>query len=202
MSLKRKSYLTFPKDPHVNQAFRSPFRSPRPSSDNADSPKFSAVGQASENRAADSSSCDSQTSKEEIITDQLIGVTPSKALALTNNTTPQNSSGRHHKFSRKLLPRQFTSPFQSPRNILFQPRSETPEKELANLIQQEVDLDNDIAALKKSGFKVEELQVHIDNLHRYNEVKDAAQIVLGRLAEIEQVTLKEMHKKYDVPVSE
>lgn len=194
--------MTVSKDSNVHQAFRSPFRSPRPSSDNVESESVSGVGQTSANRGVDTSRCDSQTNKEEVMTGQLRTMTPSKSLSFPNHITPQNTSGRHLKFSRKLLPRQFTSPFQSPRNKLFQQHCETPEEELSNLIRQEVDLDKDITALKESGFKVEELQGHIDNLHRYNEVKDAAQLVLGRLAELEQVTLKEIHKKYNVPVSE
>lgn len=84
----------------------------------------------------------------------------------------------------------------------MQDQLETPQDQLANLIKQEADLDKEIAILKESGFQVEELQIHIDNLHKYNEVKDAAQLVLGRLAELEQVTLKEMHKKYSVPPNE
>lgn len=203
MSLKRKTCLTHPKDSHVHQAFRSPFRSPRPSSDNVESEIFSPpVGQASAGRSVDISRCNSQRNKEEIMTGHLEKVTPSKSVSFPNHTTPQNTSGRHHKFSRKVLPKQFTSPFQSPRNKLFQQQLETPEEQLSNLLKQEIDLDKDIKTLKESGYKVEELQVHIDNLHRYNEVKDAAQLVLGRLAEIEQETLKEMHKKYNVPVSD
>ena len=33
------------------------------------------------------------------------------------------------------------------------------------------------------GHKTEELKIHIDKLHEYNEVKDVAQMVLGRLGE-------------------
>lgn len=201
MSLKRKTCLTVPKHSNVHQAFRSPFRSPRPSSDTAELVSVSGVGQALANRDGDTSRCDSQTNREELMTGQLREITPSKSLPFPSHITPQNTNVKHLKFTRKLLPRQFTSPFQSPRNKLFQ-QCKTPEDELSNLIRQEVDIDKHIAALTESGFKIEELQGHIDNLHRYNEVKDAAQLVLGRLAELEQVTLKEIHKKYNVPVSE
>lgn len=37
-------------------------------------------------------------------------------------------------------------------------------------------------------------------LHKYNETKDAAQIVLGALANIEGVTVKEMHNKMGLPL--
>ncbi|KDN37208.1 Swi5-domain-containing protein [Tilletiaria anomala UBC 951] len=41
---------------------------------------------------------------------------------------------------------------------------------------------------------------HIRLLHEYNEVKDATQILLGRLAHIEGVTIKAMHQRYDLPM--
>lgn len=195
--------MTHPKDRHAHQAFRSPFRSPRPSSENhVTSDKTPSAEQALASRSVDASRYDCQISKEEIMAGHVKKVTPIKSLSVSTHTTPQNTSSRHQEYCRKLLPRQFTSPFQSPRNKLFHLQSETAEEQLTNLIKQEVELDKDIIALKESGFKTEELQGHIDNLHRYNEIKDAAQIVLGRLAEIEQVTLKEIHKKYGVPVSE
>ncbi|XP_076316307.1 DNA repair protein SWI5 homolog isoform X2 [Tachypleus tridentatus] len=55
-------------------------------------------------------------------------------------------------------------------------------KERISLLEkrnQEIDLE--IELLQSQGFKVEELQWHIDKLHEYNEIKDAAQCVLGRL---------------------
>ena len=33
-------------------------------------------------------------------------------------------------------------------------------------------------------------------LHKYNELKDAGQILLGRLAELEDTTTKEEYKKF------
>lgn len=202
MSLKRKTHLTLSKDSHAHQAFRSPFRSPRPSDNSVESKNFSTIGQASASRGLEAGRRDSPRYREEVMADQMKEVTPSKPLTFSSQTTPQNVSGRHHVFPRKFMPGQLKSPFQSPRNKLFPCQPVAPEEQLDNLMKQEVDLDRDITALKKSGYKIEELQSHIDNLHRYNEVKDAAQLVLGRLAELEQVTLKEMHKKYKVPASE
>jgi hypothetical protein len=34
------------------------------------------------------------------------------------------------------------------------------------------------------GMKEAELQIHIDKLHEYNEIKDVGQLVLGRLGEL------------------
>lgn len=37
-------------------------------------------------------------------------------------------------------------------------------------------------------------------LHKYNDIKDATQRVLGALAVHEGVTVKEMHKRYNLPM--
>lgn len=39
-------------------------------------------------------------------------------------------------------------------------------------------------------------------LHLYNDIKDATQIVLGRLAIIEGVTVAEIHRKYNLHESD
>eukprot|EP00128_Syssomonas_multiformis_P008979 Colp12_sorted_trinity150504_noHs@30140 len=45
-------------------------------------------------------------------------------------------------------------------------------------------------------YKEDELQAHITKMHEYNEVKDAAQEVLGRLATIQGVTVRELHETF------
>jgi len=37
---------------------------------------------------------------------------------------------------------------------------------------------------------------HIKLLHRYNEAKDAAQILMGRLVATRQTTIRQIHKDY------
>ncbi|KIJ53943.1 hypothetical protein M422DRAFT_24941 [Sphaerobolus stellatus SS14] len=37
---------------------------------------------------------------------------------------------------------------------------------------------------------------HIKRLHRYNEAKDATQLLIGKLAAIRQATVKELHEEY------
>ena len=43
---------------------------------------------------------------------------------------------------------------------------------------------------------------YIDLLHRYNELKDAGQILLGKLAEIEGVTTKDMYERYSLDLED
>lgn len=56
-------------------------------------------------------------------------------------------------------------------------------------------LDLELEKLKK---KVEERDEIMKALHRYNDIKDATQEVLGRLAILEGVTVAEMHRKYNL----
>ncbi|EDW73347.1 uncharacterized protein Dwil_GK16702 [Drosophila willistoni] len=42
----------------------------------------------------------------------------------------------------------------------------------------------------------------IQLMHEYNNLKDATQIVLAALAQSNGVSLKSMHKKYNLPIGE
>ncbi|KAI8118481.1 hypothetical protein FF38_12277 [Lucilia cuprina] len=39
-------------------------------------------------------------------------------------------------------------------------------------------------------------------LHEFNDVKDAAQIVIGKLANMQGKTIKELHLEYNLPLNE
>ncbi|KAG0306810.1 swi5-like zinc finger protein [Dissophora globulifera] len=52
-----------------------------------------------------------------------------------------------------------------------------------------------ISAIRGGGTPGEIIDKHIKQLHRYNEVKDAGQIILGKVAELEGTTIK---KQYEV----
>lgn len=71
---------------------------------------------------------------------------------------------------------------------------------LDDLLQREAQLDREIAELHSESLSIEELDHQIDLLHRYNDIKDIAQIVMGRLAELENVTVKSLHEKYGAPL--
>lgn len=71
---------------------------------------------------------------------------------------------------------------------------------LDDLLQREKQLDREIAELQSESLSVEELNRQIHLLHRYNDIKDIAQIVMGRLAELENVTVKSLHEKYGAPL--
>ncbi|PVU91923.1 hypothetical protein BB561_004121 [Smittium simulii] len=42
------------------------------------------------------------------------------------------------------------------------------------------------------------VSTYISQMHKYNETKDAAQIVFGRLAVLNNTTLKDIHSQYSV----
>ena len=82
----------------------------------------------------------------------------------------------------------------------FKLASQSKKINVEDLRQRERLLDAEIARLQQEGLCIEELDHQIDLLHRYNDIKDVAQIVMGRLAELEGVTVKVLHQKYDLPL--
>lgn len=72
---------------------------------------------------------------------------------------------------------------------------------MEELLRKEAELDEEIAQLHSEGLLAIELDHQIDLLHRYNDIKDAAQSVMGRLAELDGVTVKHLHDKYGAPIS-
>ncbi|KAI8981295.1 DNA repair protein [Trametes punicea] len=61
-------------------------------------------------------------------------------------------------------------------------------------------LQAEIAELQKSLGENENAEQivsrHIKLLHRYNEAKDAAQILIGKLAAYRQTTIRQIHSDY------
>ncbi|KAJ3728593.1 DNA repair protein [Lentinula raphanica] len=43
---------------------------------------------------------------------------------------------------------------------------------------------------------------HIKLLHRYNEAKDATQILIGRLANLKEITVRQIHKDLELPIGD
>lgn len=56
-------------------------------------------------------------------------------------------------------------------------------------------LDIELETLKKRKREKDEIMVA---LHKYNDIKDVTQHVLGRLAIVEGVTVAEIHRKYNL----
>lgn len=213
MSLRRSLGGT-PSSSRVNQPFKSPFRtqgsSPQCQNVNTTPNQKRLIVQHSLNNDFESSLKDCSEGENGNNNEKLM--TPSKRMCKgspqqcstseqdTSTGTYQSPQPNHIK--RKTLSPHFSTPFRSPgcRSLVRQTGS--PEEQLSQLRMQEANVDEEIKSLQASGCIVDELQSHIDNLHRYNEIKDAAQLVLGRLAEMEELTLREMHEKYGVSTSD
>ncbi|XP_071495773.1 DNA repair protein SWI5 homolog [Diadema antillarum] len=60
------------------------------------------------------------------------------------------------------------------------------------------ELDEEITRLQNEGCKEEELQLHIKKMHEYNELKDMAQMLLGRIASLEGVTTRQLHEEMGI----
>merc|ERR1712135_8514 len=67
------------------------------------------------------------------------------------------------------------------------------EEKLQRLQAIEAELDEEINKRTKK-----DTDRHIDKLHEYNDLKDACQTIFGRLAELDQVTVKEIYERYDL----
>ncbi|NXY73452.1 SWI5 protein, partial [Glareola pratincola] len=74
--------------------------------------------------------------------------------------------------------------------------------EIEELKQKDLALDQEIAQLLSEGYSLEELEKHISLLHEYNDIKDAGQMLLGKLAVIRGVTTRQLYPEYDLELSD
>ncbi|XP_064027444.1 DNA repair protein SWI5 homolog [Pogoniulus pusillus] len=97
----------------------------------------------------------------------------------------------------------FRSPIPSPRSCPPSGASEEALRcEIEELKRKDLALDQEIAELLSEGYTLEELEQHISLLHEYNDIKDAGQMLLGKLAVIRGVTTKELYPEYDLELSD
>ncbi|TFK24254.1 hypothetical protein FA15DRAFT_592734 [Coprinopsis marcescibilis] len=63
-------------------------------------------------------------------------------------------------------------------------------------------LETEIEVLEKELGEGRDAQAivkrHIGLLHKYNEAKDATQILIGRLASLKETTVRQIHEDYDL----
>lgn len=76
------------------------------------------------------------------------------------------------------------------------------QKKLAGLRERSRLLDEEIEQLKAEGCTVEELPWHMEQLHIYNQIKDIAHQLIGSLAVLEGVTIKDKQEHYGLPTTE
>ncbi|KAG0277393.1 swi5-like zinc finger protein [Linnemannia exigua] len=73
------------------------------------------------------------------------------------------------------------------------------KKTIADLQQQEQDI---IRLLRGVGTPSEMISKHIEQLHEYNEIKDAGQVILGKCAELEGTTIKKQYENFGLDMDD
>ncbi|KAM3843120.1 DNA repair protein SWI5 homolog, partial [Diretmus argenteus] len=77
-----------------------------------------------------------------------------------------------------------------------------PREEVEELRRRREELDTEIALLESEGYRVEELEQHIDLLHEYNDIKDIGQTLLGRLASLRGTTTRDLYSHFDLELDD
>ncbi|XP_059812640.1 DNA repair protein SWI5 homolog [Hypanus sabinus] len=134
------------------------------------------------------------------------GLTP----ALPHASTPtvgEATLGRSLKRTPVGPSKKLNASFKSPLQSLSTHRSTELnatdlQTELANLKKKSEELDRQIAELISEGYTLEELDQHIDQLHEYNDIKDVGQILLGKLALVRGVTIKDLYGEFGLELDD
>ncbi|XP_019727549.1 DNA repair protein SWI5 homolog isoform X2 [Hippocampus comes] len=87
-------------------------------------------------------------------------------------------------------------------NFKSPPSKVCPEEEVAELERRRMQLDAEIAQLEFQGYKVGELDCHIDMLHEYNDIKDIGQSLLGRLAALRGTTTRDLYSHFGLELED
>ncbi|XP_053551344.1 DNA repair protein SWI5 homolog [Bombina bombina] len=123
-----------------------------------------------------------------------------------SSVTPRPRSGLHRTplGARNRCNTRFKSPVYSVlNNSPAAGASECPmENAVPDLKRQHHALDEEITQLKAEGYSVSELEEHITLLHQYNELKDAGQMLLGKLAVIRHVTTKDLYAEFGLDLED
>ncbi|XP_030625226.1 DNA repair protein SWI5 homolog [Chanos chanos] len=95
------------------------------------------------------------------------------------------------------------SHFKSPVQTASTPQAQVSPQEEIEELRRELDrLDTEIELLENEGFKVEELNQHIELLHEYNDIKDIGQSLLGRLAALRGVTTRDLYSHFGLDLDD
>ena len=113
------------------------------------------------------------------------------------------------------------TPFRTPRRVGLSAQTRTPlsggakfkspssasrtqEDVTRSVLELQAEVDQVMQQLNPllAVYSEEDVQSYIDDLHQYNEVKDAAQTLLGKYAEMEQTTVAQAHEKFGLGVED
>lgn len=74
-------------------------------------------------------------------------------------------------------------------------------REVVELQEQSERLDEEIEALSKD-YSQDKLPQYIDKLHEYNEIKDIAQMLIGKIAEKKGTTTKSLYPHFNLALDD
>ncbi|XP_074114681.1 DNA repair protein SWI5 homolog [Cotesia typhae] len=77
--------------------------------------------------------------------------------------------------------------------------STVDKEEYERLKKAEEELEQELNKLKQELEAGPSMKETIDDLHEYNDIKDATQVVLGAMATMNGVTIASLHQEYDLP---
>ncbi|XP_068609113.1 DNA repair protein SWI5 homolog isoform X1 [Brachionichthys hirsutus] len=122
--------------------------------------------------------------------------------------TPEGKDAKKRDMKRTPFSKKVHSNFKSPLQVL-QSAKVSPEEEAAELERRRERLDAEIAQLEAEcvcvslrGYRVEELELHIDMLHEYNDLKDTGQSLLGRLAALRGATTRDLYSHFGLELDD
>ena len=74
-------------------------------------------------------------------------------------------------------------------------------KDIVELKTQLKSTESEVAELSKL-YSEEELEQHIEKLHKYNEIKDVGQLLLGKVAEIQGTTTSHLYEYFGLELDD
>ena len=124
---------------------------------------------------------------------------PSTTTPVSSNTQKQNLCKTAPPYRRKFK-RSFATPqkFTPVKKNRAEPTEADIEALKAEIEQQKAEIES----FKREGVEVEELQLYIEKLHDYNDVKDAGQVIIGKLAVHLQTTTKEVYPQFGLNLND
>ncbi|CAN0390402.1 unnamed protein product [Lampetra fluviatilis] len=104
-------------------------------------------------------------------------------------------------FSKKLGAK-FKSPVPRVKAAAWPGDEASLRREMDGVRDRTAAVDLEIGQLTAQGCSLDELDVHIRKLHDYNELKDAAQSLLGQLAVLRGITTRDLYGNYGLDVED
>ncbi|KAF3702150.1 DNA repair protein SWI5 -like protein SAE3 -like protein [Channa argus] len=131
---------------------------------------------------------------------------PKEIHCSTNNcsiSTPEGKDSKKEAVNRTLFSKfmKVRSNFKSPLQVTERNKV-SPAEEVAELQRRKEELHTEIAQLEDEGYRVEELDHHINMLHEYNDIKDIGQSLLGRIAALRGTTTQDLYTHFGLELDD